>query len=138
MKKYELIDHTADLGVEIYGRDEKELFSNAGYALFDLFTDLTRVRKKISRHILVKGIDRADLMINWLRELLSLFNSEGYLFKQFVIEEIGKYFLSARLEGEEFCPGQHPIEYEIKAVTYHQAEVTRKEEGWISRVIFDI
>ncbi|MBN2569706.1 MAG: archease, partial [Deltaproteobacteria bacterium] len=39
-EKYTVFDHTADLGVEIYGSDEKELFSNAAHALFDIMTDI--------------------------------------------------------------------------------------------------
>jgi SHS2 domain-containing protein len=138
MKRYQLFDHTADLGVEIYGRDERELFGNAGYALFDLITDIEGVREKITFRLSVEGVDREDLMINWLRELLSLFNSEKYLFRRFIIERIGENILKAKLVGEEFCHERHLIKCEIKAVTYHQIKVTKDEAGWISRGIFDI
>jgi len=36
---YRLFDHTADLGVEVFGKTRKDLFVNAAAALFDLLLD---------------------------------------------------------------------------------------------------
>ena len=47
-KNYKTFDHTADLGIEVYGKDQRELFVNAGRALFDLITDLDKIEAKTS------------------------------------------------------------------------------------------
>jgi SHS2 domain-containing protein len=67
---YKLIDHTADLGIVVYGTNLRELFENAGYAMFDVITDTNRLNAPSETTINVSGDDWPDLMVNWLRELL--------------------------------------------------------------------
>ena len=138
MKKYELINHTADLGVEIYGRDLKELFQNAGEALFEILCDPSEVGDSVQRRLVVVGDDLEQLMVVWLGELLFLHETEGLLFKRFEVEEVGDTRLKATVHGERFKEGHHTIKAEVKAVTYHQIQVRHKGSGWISRVIFDL
>lgn len=138
MKKYELINHTADLGVEIYGRDLKELFQNAGEALFEILCDPSEVGDSVQRRLVVVGDDLEQLMVVWLGELLFLHETEGLLFKRFEVEEVEDTRLKATVHGERFKEGHHTIKAEVKAVTYHQIQVRHKGSGWISRVIFDL
>jgi len=39
---------------------------------------------------------------------------------------------------DDYCPGRHVLKHEIKAVTYHQIQVSETESGWEARVIFDV
>ena len=87
---YTTFDHTADLGIEVYGEDPRELFINAGRALFDLITDLDKIELKTSLSFTVEGIDREDLMVRWLGELLYFHQSEGYLLSDFVLHDLGE------------------------------------------------
>ena len=68
MVKYKLIDHTADLGIHVSGSDEKELFSNAAMAMFDVITEIEILEGSREHNIYVTGEDWPDLMVNWLRE----------------------------------------------------------------------
>jgi SHS2 domain-containing protein len=138
MKRYRVFDHTADLGVEIFGETEAGLFENAAYALYDLMADLRTVAAKETRTLSVEGTDREDLLINYLREALYLFNGEQWLLKKVAIHEIGEDRLSAEAQGETFDPARHNMKREIKAVTYHRAEVRKTSAGWSARVIFDV
>jgi SHS2 domain-containing protein len=138
MKKYKVFDHTADLGLEIFGKDERELFSNAAFAIFDLTVDLHDVNASEVRRISITGSDREDLFINYLREILYIFNGEGMLLKEFSILEISSRRLVGEVRGEAFNPERHSIKAEIKAVTYHQVEVGKNKGGWKARVIFDV
>jgi len=138
MKKYETFDHTADVGIRVFGRTLDEVFVNAAYALFDQWTDLRKVRKKISREISVQGADREDLLIRWLGELLFLGESRGYLFKGFSIRRLDSTSLQAVARGEIFDPSRHRFKTEIKAVTYHQVELKEQDGRWQARVIFDV
>lgn len=135
---YRIFDHTADLGLEVYGTDEGDLFRNAAHALFDILTDRGRVRGTEEREIAVEGADREELLVNFLREVLSLYNSAGWLMKECVIRELGDRCLSAAVTGEPFERDRHTINQEIKAVTYHQAHIDRTARGWIGRVICDV
>ena len=78
MNRYRVFDHTADLGVEVYGETVKELFVNAAFAVFDMLTDLDRVRAIEERNITVEGEGWEDLLVNYLREVLYLFNGEWF------------------------------------------------------------
>ena len=138
MKKYETFDHTADVGVRVFGRTVEEVFVNAAYALFDQWTDLRKVRGKISQEISIQGADREDLLVRWLGELLFLGESRGYLFKEFTIRRLDSTSLKAVARGEIFDPSRHRFKTEIKAVTYHQVEVKEKDGRWEGRVIFDM
>lgn len=138
MKRYKVFDHTADLGLEIYGKDEKELFSNAAFAIFDLTVDFHNVNASEVRSIAVSGSDREDLFVNYLREILYMLNGQGLLLKEFSILEISTRHLVGEVRGEAFNPERHRIKTEIKAVTYHQVEVGKNKSGWKARVIFDV
>jgi len=135
---YRIFDHTADLGLEVYGTDEGDLFRNAAHALFDILTDRGRVRGRDKREIAVEGADREELLVNFLRETLSLYNSEGWLMKECTIRELDDRRLSAAVTGESFNRGRHAMKCEIKAVTYHQAHIDRTARGWTGRVICDV
>ncbi len=137
MKKYETFDHTADLGIRIFGRTYEEVMANAAYALFDLLTDLTRVRETLSHSIRVEAQEREELLVCWLSELLFLFESRGYLFKRFAFSHLSQRSLEAVAYGEIFAPSRHECKTEIKAVTYHQVAVSESDGGWEGRVILD-
>jgi SHS2 domain-containing protein len=135
---YRVFDHTADLGVEISAASIEEIYAGAAVALFDLLVDLSTVRAGITREIVVTGEDPADLLVNFLREALYLWNGEGFLIKTCLIREAAPQRLKALLRGERFDPNRHRIKQEIKAVTYHQATVCETEKGWVAKVVFDV
>ena len=135
---YRIFDHTADLGVEVTAATQEELYAGAAVALSDLLTELSSVRSRIVREIVVDGGDPADLLVNFLREVLYLWNGGGWLVKTCMIRQVDSRRLSAVLRGESFDPARHRIKTEIKAVTYHQAAVERTGNGWTARVVFDV
>jgi len=137
-KCYELIDHTGDLGIVVYGFDLPDLFRNAGWAFFDIVTDLSTVQERIERPIEVSGEGFEQLLINWLSELLYIHEVEGLLFTSFRIDELDTDHLKGVALGEVFDPERHVINTSIKAVTYHQIEVTQADGTWKGRVIFDL
>jgi SHS2 domain-containing protein len=138
MRKYHIFDHTADLGVDIYGKTLQELYANAAFAIFDIITDLHRVKTLESREITIEGAGREDLLINYLREILYLFNGERLLLKECVVTEVDRQSLKGIVSGERFNPQKHSINTEIKAVTYHQTSIRQTPKGWRGRVIFDV
>lgn len=146
-KGYEFINHTADLGILLYGKDLKELFGNAAYALSDIITDVSRINEKITKEIKVEGMDLEQLMINWLSELLYYYEVDSLIFKRYAIIYINKvaknqkqsfFTLKAKAYGEKFDLERHIINTEIKAVTYHQIEVRKDNDRWRVRIIFDL
>ncbi len=138
MKRYEILDHTADIGVIVYGENLKGLFENAGEAFFHIITDLKKVKLRIEKQIVIEGESLERLLVDWLSELLYLHDVESLLFKKFNIESVGEGGLKAMAKGEPFEEGVHAIKTEVKAVTYHQIEVRQEKGRWRAQVIFDL
>lgn len=135
---WRLLDHTADLGMDVEGSSLEEVFACAGRAIFELMAELDAVEIRVSRDLVVEGTDLADLWVNFLREALYLWSGESLLIKEVQIRQISDTALEATLSGEAYDSGRHVLNMEIKAATYHQAEVVRTPKGWKGRVIFDV
>ena len=135
---YHLIDHTADFGIQVFGTDSRELFSNAALALFDVITEMDELNGDDSCDITSSGEDWSDLMINWLREILYLWNGREMLVKSVQVLSLSEHNISARIYFDAYLPDRHTIKTEIKAVTYHQIQVKRSPSGWKAQIIFDI
>jgi len=137
-KTYHLIDHTADFGIQVFGSDSKELFTNAALALFDVITEMDVLKGRHSFSITASGEDWSDLMINWLREILYLWNGREMLVKSVQILFLSENKISAKIYFDAYKPDRHIIKTEIKAVTYHQIQVKSSPSGWKAQIIFDI
>ena len=135
---YEIIDHTADLGIIIKGGNIKELFVNAANAMTDLMVKADIREKEAKRKLIVEGEDLPDLMVRWLSEILYLFNGEHILVSAMEIGSINPTRLQSKLNVVSLNKSRHEILREIKAVTYHQIGVEETPDGWEARVIFDI
>src|SRR4030043_2414736 len=109
MKRFEILDHTADIGLVVYGEDLRSLFENAGEAFFHLITDLKKVRRRVERRIQIGGESLDRLMVDWLSELLYLHDVENLFFKGFKVESIGEDGLKAIARGGPFQDGVHVI-----------------------------
>jgi protein archease len=138
MKRFEILDHTADIGIIVHGENLKALFENAGEAFFHLITDLRKVKRRIERRVSIGGESLDRLMVDWLTELLYLHDVENLLFKGFNVDSVGEDGLKATVKGEPFQEGVHVIKTEVKAVTYHQIEVRHENERWRAQVILDL
>ena len=138
MKKYRTFSHTADLGLEIFGKDESEIFAHAGIALFSVLTDIKKIREKKSWDIQAEGLDWEDLLVNYLSEILYRFDTEQILLRRIVILKLNPRLVVARGRGEILDPSRHPIKTGIKAVTHHQTSLQRSPTGFSARVILDI
>lgn len=138
MLRYKEFEHTADVGVEIYGRTLEDLFKNAGYAFFNTIVDTTTIRPTITRSVNVTGPDVETLLINWLRELLFLFSVNQEVYAAFEFQSVQPTCLDARVKGESLDLKRHHFHTEIKAITYHQFTVVNENGIWKARVIFDV
>jgi len=138
MAPYELIDHTADMGIAVTASDIYELFETAAHAMFEQIIDTALLTGEEKTAITVNGIDKADLMISWLRELLFLWNGRERLVKRTQIEQLTATEINGSMWHDPYDPTRHEILSDIKAVTYHGINVEKTEHGWRARVIFDV
>ena len=136
MKRFELIDHTADVGLRAYGKSLAEAFANAAYGMFSIIADLDPVKEVASRRVAVSADDIESLLFEWLNSLLYYFDVEGLIFKRFDIKEFGDKRLAADCFGEKYDPARHQVKLGVKSATYHMLEVDRAKNR--VQVIFDV
>ena len=136
-KDFEIIDHTADVGLRAFGASFQEAFANAAKAMFSLITELDSVSPGLYRDVEVSAPDIETLLVEWLNELIFLFDVENLLFKQFDIITIAPTTLHARCFGEKVDRTRHEIKTGIKSATYHQLKV-EKNGGCRVQVYLDI
>ena len=137
-KRFEILDHTADLGIVVTGDDLKDLFQNAADAMLRIMLERLPEKGGKTHDISIKSNDLPDLMVRWLGEILYLFEGENRLVTQTKIHDITPDHLDARIKTVHFSPTRHELVTEIKAVTYHQIEVIGKAGLWRARIIFDL
>ncbi len=136
-KEFEIVNHTADVGIIAYGADMSEAFANAAKALFSLITELDDVEEVTQRDIELTAPDQESLLVGWLNELIYLFDAENMLFKRFDITQLSQTHLKARSYGHKVDSSKHKLKTGVKAATYHMLKI-EKGNGCKVQVLFDI
>jgi SHS2 domain-containing protein len=136
---YTEIEHTADVGFELTAPGLTASFERAAAAMFDLMFDLDSVGGGVHRIVSVssRAGDLENMMVRWLTELLFLFDSERMICSAFTVRTLTKDLIEADVSGEVMDSSRHEIKTDIKAVTYHELAVEKREGDWRVRVIFD-
>jgi len=136
MKRFQLIEHTADTGLIAHGSSLAEAFANAAYGLFSIIAELNKVRGGESRPVAVSAEDVEGLLFNWLNHLIYIFEVEYLLFKRFDITEFTEHNLKATCWGETYNPSRHQLKLGVKSATYYMLKVDREKNQ--VQVIFDV
>jgi SHS2 domain-containing protein len=123
VKDFEIIEHTADVGIRAFGETLAEAFANAARAMFSLITSLDSIQEKIYRDIEVTAPDREILLVEWLNELIYLFDAEQLLFRRFDIINMTDTEIKATCYGEKVDKSRHGLIRGIKSATYHMLKV---------------
>ena len=139
--KYEFLEHTADAYVAAYGKDMAEAYENAALALFDVMTQVEKVKPKTEDQFEVEAEDEQALLYQWLEALLVKSEIYGMLYSRFKIlkiEETPVLKLKAKVWGEKFDPRKHLQKVGVKAVTYHRMEIIKAPDKVTLKFILDI
>jgi len=134
MKKFEILEHKADLKIRVFGKDLRELFLNAIVGMFEE-AGYESEGEEIKREIKISSLDLPSLLVDFLSEVLYLceVNREVYhkvLFKNLTEKELKGILIGKPLKRM----GVH-----IKAVTYHDLDIHQKEDKtWHATILFDI
>ena len=136
-KRYRFIEHTADLGLEIESPDLAGVYETAGRALFDLVVPEAGPAD-VPVVVISGGVDRADLLVNFLNDLLFRFETEGLLFRTFRTLSLEEGRLEMSMRAEPLAKREDGVATVVKAATHHRAGVERGGKGWRAVVFFDL
>ncbi|NOZ63756.1 MAG: archease [Caldiserica bacterium] len=134
MGEFTPVPHTADVSIEVKGKDISDLMETAARGMFSLITDISAIKLEEEMEVKVEGEDYEDLLVRWLNELLYL-HSQGYIFAYFRIESLSTNFLQAKVKGEKL-KSHHTLNLEIKAATYHNLKITGDPPR--ATIVFDV
>lgn len=136
MKKYEILEHKADLKIRVLGRTTKELFDNALLAMTEsMKSELQIPERTIKREIKIKSFDQSTLLVDFLSEILYLSQVNKEIYREVKFKSFSNFGLEAELIGQKI----KRFTEDIKAVTYHGLEVKQDKNGiWTVTVLFDI
>lgn len=135
MKNFEILPHTADLKIRIFGNSLKELFENSIYAMFASIEPIYTDGKDIEFNVEIDSINRESLFVDFLSEALYLSDANSVAFKSASISEFSDTHLKAKLVGSSIARFEV---VEIKAVTYHDLKIQKVDDSWMAEVVFDI
>jgi SHS2 domain-containing protein len=141
-KKFEFLDHVADIYVVAYGRSLEQAFENAALATFEVMTDTDKVNPTLAETVEVQGSDEQALLYNWIEDLLVRFDLESILYAKFKLNPIQKegrqMKLTGTIYGEKFNAKKHPQKVGVKAVTYHQMDIVKSADEVVVKFLLDI
>lgn len=142
---YEVIEHTADLKIRVWGSSLQDLFSEALLAMMKIMKITTKLPIDnlvvTERGIRVEAPDKTVLLVDFLSELLALSQTNKEVYTEVKFNNFSPSTSSGQMKLEAVLKGAKidAFDEDIKAVTYHEAEVRRDEKGeWESILVFDI
>ena len=127
MKNFEYFEVTADIGFKAYGNSLDESFENASLAIFNIISNTDDIEPKREIMFEITSEDEISLLYDYLEELLYYHEVEFMLFSEFHVEIDDNLHLKAKIKGEEINWDKHERKTEIKAITYHQMAVEKKD-----------
>ncbi len=132
---------TADVAMQAFGKTIEEAFKNSALGMYNIITDLKKVKPVIKKTIEIKSSSLKSLLYDWLEYLLIYFDTEGLIFSSYNItvkKDKGHFLINGEILGEIFDKRKHSIKGEVKAVTYHQMKITKEKGKYIIQIIFDL
>ena len=134
MKKFEFLEHPADLKVRSFGKNLTEVFINAALGMMNfLYEDLDNIKTTREETIEIHGDDQESLLVNWLAEILYLSNTNYRAYVKYEIIEFGENKIVAHTSS-----GPAQAKDDIKAVTFHELEIKQQNNMWVATVVYDI
>lgn len=137
MGEYRILEHTADVGIYAIGETLEELFRQATLGLLAITGTWKPANRGEVVQIEVSAHDLGAVLVDWLSEVLYLQDTRDALIADVTVIEVGPTRANGRvgvlIRGNDQVEGTP-----VKAITYHQLQVERTEEGWEAQVFFDI
>jgi len=136
---FEILDHTADIGILVRAKTLEGLFDGAAQAMMQILCPHCQITARENHLLHLFGEDRQELMVNWLSELNFLLQTRQFLTARVEISLLTDQEMRVQVSGERVNPMSHVIRTEIKAVTYHRIQVHQEADGgWRSQIYFDV
>ncbi|MDC6351328.1 archease [Zeaxanthinibacter sp. PT1] len=136
--KIKYLPHTADIRMKIEGSSFKEILAAGVLGMANILKDGACNSKGIMNlkvEVAIEAADKTCLMIDLLSDVLSHSYTSKGIFCEIYFNELSDNNAIAVVQGYR----TNGFDEEIKAVTYHEAQVVmNKDNRWETIIIFDI
>lgn len=137
-RRWEHIDHGADIGLLAVAPTREALFESVAEALTALITDPQSVRATTTVPIRCDAPDDAVLLVDWLNALIFEMATRRMLFGSWQVT-LQDHALEAIVGGEPVDRARHQPVVEVKGATYTDLSVRQDGEGnWHAHCIVDV
>jgi SHS2 domain-containing protein len=131
---YTVLDHTADIALQVRGSSLEELFANAAVGMFAQMAGLGQVPVTVQREIAVEGYDNEALLVAWLSELLYLRETYGEAYTRFDV----RFPAPGQLQGMAWGGPWRAFDRPVKAVTFHGLKIEQQGGQYQATIVFDV
>jgi SHS2 domain-containing protein len=141
MKKFENLEHTADLKLRAFGQTKEDLFANMAIGMFaNICPEANKLKNQpVEMTIKIKAHDLSSLLIDFLNELLYLSDINNQIYDRYDLAILQLPDKTWLVEGVAYGYNISGLDYEIKAVTYNDLKVEEDSQGnWLAEVVIDI
>lgn len=133
---YEILEHTADIGIRARGSSLEELFENAAWGMAEILEARAQGGDGQAMAVRVEGSDREALLVAWLDEVMFRLEHSGARLANLDVRAVREGVVDADLILVE--DGSPSDGTELKAVTYHQLAIRQTDGGYEATVYFDV
>lgn len=136
-KKFELINHTADIGIKVYGKTLEELFVNSAFGMYNIICEkFKKISPKQKYKNVIKEFDNETLLISFLNDLLYQTFVNKILFCEFQIKSFkSDHSISFICYGENYDKNKHGHIIELKSATFHNIKIKKNFWGLFETII---
>jgi SHS2 domain-containing protein len=138
LKPFEFVTHTADAAVIVRGSDIEALLRNGAAALYEFTLGPREIGVNCCQRLSVEASGAATLVVDWMNELLYYLYVEHLAFSQFEFDRATDSSVVARCRGAVLDFGKAGPIREVKAATYHMANLVPSADGYEIRVVLDV
>ncbi|UCG88618.1 MAG: archease [Gemmatimonadota bacterium] len=135
---YRFLPHTADVIVEIEATSLANVFREATSVVSHLVAGDTNVDATESRAVSLTAQAADELLLRFIRELLTQFQLETFVPGKLEIEQVDQMLLEGAVLGEPFDESKHDPQPEVKAATRHGLSVEETTAGWRAVLVLDL
>ncbi|HEX3035560.1 MAG TPA: archease [Thermodesulfobacteriota bacterium] len=135
---YEILDHTADVCLRVYGKSFDEILRNAARGMMDLITDREKVEPLEAIQVEAEGETREELLVHWLQEILYLHQVKKVFFHDFGINRLTETLVTGKAFGEKIDFEKHEVGSDVKGISYHNLRLETLGDRLKIDIIFDL
>lgn len=132
---YEFLEHTADVRMRVTGTSLERLFSDALAGLMELLQPGSPAGPAVRRPVALSAGDATALLVDFLCFALLSALTRRERYDGLVVRELTEKSIAAELIGAPVAG----FADDVKAVTYHEADLRRRPDGrWETVIVFDV